>query len=449
MKFCRASGILFHPTSLPGEFGIGELGSQAIAWVDFLVDAGVKYWQVLPLNPTGYADSPYQAFSAFAGNPYLISLENLVEDGYLKNVDLNDRPDFPVEKVDFGALIPWKLKLLDQAYKRYKKNKKADCAAFVDENSNWLPDFALFMAIKEHFGGGSWVDWPEAYKTRHPETLAEFSNEHKDEIERQCFWQFLFYKQWLKLRAYANQKGIRIIGDIPIYVAHDSSDVWMHKELFSVDDLGHLELKSGVPPDDFSDEGQLWGNPLFKWEKHKETGYAWWKERLEQTLKIIDILRIDHFRGFAGYWEIPGDSNTAKNGMWVPGPGKDFFSTIQQDMGELPLIAEDLGVITPDVIELRDAFDLPGMKILQFAFDENPDHPFLPHMYPENCVAYTGTHDNETARSRFENDEKAKRFMQAYFHVQDPVNAWQFDRPVMGIKSRYRMCPDAGYPQPG
>ncbi len=399
MKFKRSSGILFHPTSFPGPYGIGDLGPEAYRFIDFLADTGSKLWQVLPLGPTGYGDSPYQCFSAFAGNPYLVSPDILMEQGLLTRDELADMPQWNPAQVDFGALFHWKPGLLEKAYRHFQSmdgELRHEFNHFRAENAFWLEDYALFMALKNAHGGRSWNEWDEPYRRREPDALQGAQQANEDAIAVVMFAQFLFFRQWNALRAYAHQKGIQIIGDIPIFVAMDSADAWSHPDLFFLDEAGQPTVVAGVPPDYFSTTGQLWGNPLYRWDVHKRTGYKWWIERIRFTLKTVDIVRIDHFRGFAGYWEVPGGAPTAEHGRWVAGPGADFFNAILGALGDLPIIAEDLGEITPDVIELRDSFHLPGMKIFQFGFS-GPDNPFLPHHYPENCVVYTGTHDNDTA----------------------------------------------------
>lgn len=400
MRFKRSSGILLHPTSLPGRFGIGDLGPVAHDWLDFLADAGCGLWQVLPLGPTGYGDSPYQCFSAFAGNPYLLSPEVLYEQGMLTADDLVELPAFPADRVDFGQVIPWKLRLLDRAYQRYQQRatveNREELQQFRRKNASWLEDFALFMALKEAHGGAPWVNWEPPLRDRQPAALEAARQQLRDAIERQVFRQFFFSKQWLALREHAHRLGIQIIGDAPIFVAHDSADVWSHPELFVLDAQGRPKIVAGVPPDYFSPTGQLWGNPLYRWQEHRRTGYAWWIARLKTLLDLVDIIRLDHFRGFAGYWAVPGRAKTAEKGRWLRGPGKHFLRAVQAALEDLPIIAEDLGVITPDVVDMRDSFGLPGMKILQFAFAGGPEDPFLPHHYPQNCVVYTGTHDNDT-----------------------------------------------------
>jgi 4-alpha-glucanotransferase len=411
--FERASGVLLHPTSLPGPDGIGDLGPQVYKWIDFLSDSGCALWQVLPLGPTGYGDSPYQCFSAFAGNPYLISADLLRADNLLIDSDFADRPAFPIERVDFGPTITWKLTLLDRAYGRFRSGDFAELrqafAKFQSRHASWLKDFALFMALKDAHQS-SWGYWPEPLRQRTPSVLKAARAEHAEAIEKHAFRQFLFYRQWSAVRAYAIDKGIKIIGDAPIFVAYDSADVWSHRELFYLDKAGQPTIVAGVPPDYFSPTGQLWGNPLYRWNVHHQAGYAWWIKRLRATFEQVDIVRLDHFRGFAGYWEVPAGSPTAETGKWKTGPGKKFFKALQDGLGDLPIIAEDLGKITPDVIDLRDSFNLPGMKILQFAFNGAlPTNPFLPHHYPSNCVVYTGTHDNDTIRGWFETASDSER----------------------------------------
>ncbi len=400
MSFNRSSGILLHPTSLPGEFGIGDIGPAATRWIDFLESSGTKLWQVLPLGPTGYADSPYQSFSAMAGNPYLISPELLYQDGLITKKQMNTHPDFPAEQVDYGTLIPWKIALLKEAYQKHKKTGKlaAEFDAYQEKNAAWLPEFALFMAMKQAHDLRPWVEWPEAQRDRQPQAMTAFKDANQGGIiEQHAFDQFLFDRQWTTVKEYANGKGIQIIGDIPIYVAHDSSDVWARPELWQLKKDGQPIVVAGVPPDYFSETGQLWGNPIYVWPLHAKENYAWWKKRIEAVLGQVDIIRLDHFRGFAGYWEVPASEKTAINGRWLPGPGALIFKALKEHLGGLPLIAEDLGVITPDVVALRKQFGLPGMKIFQFGLEGGNDDPFVPHNFEENCVAYTGTHDNDTS----------------------------------------------------
>jgi len=435
MKFDRSGGILLHPTSLPGPYGIGDLGPQAYRFVDWLSSTGCRLWQILPLGPTGFGDSPYQCFSAFAGNPYLISPDLLIQDGFLTRDDLQDMPSFSASRVDFGLLIPWKLGLLQKAFSRFPsapRELRDGFEYFCAQNVTWLDDFSLFMALKDANNGNAWNAWDQPLRTREQTALDQARKKLSELIQKHSFYQFLFFRQWESVRKYANGKNIKIIGDAPIFVAYDSADVWSHPDLFYLDESGSPTVVAGVPPDGFSATGQLWGNPLYRWDVHKESGYAWWVERIKFTLTTIDILRLDHFRGFAGYYEIPATDETAENGHWVPGPGSDLFHTIDAKLSDgaataeitLPIIAEDLGLVTPDVIALLDEFQLPGMKVLQFGFSE-PDNPFLPHNYVPYCVAYTGTHDNDTARGWFESaDDQERTFALKYLNTDGSNFAW-------------------------
>ncbi|MEO5859049.1 MAG: 4-alpha-glucanotransferase [Pyrinomonadaceae bacterium] len=400
MKFPRASGILLHPTSLPGEFGIGDLGPSAYEFVDLLAEAGQKYWQILPLGPTGFGDSPYQCFSAFAGNTLLISPEMLVNDEFLDVSILNDRPDFPDDKVDFGGVYKWKNSILPEAYRAFHQTTSVDLRGrfekFNQENGWWLEDYAAFRAIKAEQKGNAWYKWPDPLKLRIPEAVAAESERLYEQIQSEKLYQFIFYLQWGRLKDYATSKGIQMIGDIPIFVALDSSDVWCNQDKFKLNIDGSPKVVAGVPPDYFSKTGQLWGNPIYDWDAMRNDGFGWWISRVAATLRTVDIVRVDHFRGFAAAWEVPGGDETAENGRWVEVPGRELFSALNQALGELPIIAEDLGVITPDVEELRDGFGFPGMRILQFAFGGDAKNHDLPHNYIENCIAYTGTHDNDT-----------------------------------------------------
>ncbi len=445
MKLTRSAGILLHPTSLPGPFGIGDLGPSAYRFVDWLADAGCRLWQVLPLGPTGYGNSPYQGFSAFAGNPHLISLELLVQDGLLTEADLCDRPSFPASRVDFGRLIPWKLSMLERAFQRFEAapdSLRADFEAFCLEHASWLEDYALFMALKESQDGRAWNVWPQALRVRQASALEWARRELAAAVARFSFYQFLFFRQWSALRAHAHRRYIQIIGDIPIFVAHDSAEVWAHPELFCLDAHSNPTVVAGVPPDFFSPSGQLWGNPLYRWEVHKETSYQWWIDRFRAALKLVDLIRLDHFRGFAGYYEIPADHPTAEHGRWVPGPGSDFFRALQRSLGaELPIIAEDLGVITPDVSALLHEFHLPGMKVLQFGFSD-PRNPFLPHNYSSHCVAYTGTHDNDTSRGWFETAPPAEReFALRYLRTNETDFVWDLIRAVWASVAVFAIVP--------
>jgi len=419
MTIKRSSGILTHISSLPGKFGIGDAGKVAYKWVDFLDHSGIKYWQILPLNPTGYGDSPYQGLSAFAGNPLFIDLENLVDLGLITLSQISDHPHFPLQKVNFTQVNRWKTKILRIAFDEFIQGKNARILSgfedYYSENAQWLEDFALFMALRLEHQLASWKDWPEPLKMRERSALERYARENKREIQFHQFLQFLFHRQWSELKAYANAKGIQLIGDIPIFTGFDCADVWSNPHLFQLAEDREPLAVAGVPPDFFSSTGQLWGNPLYDWAAHKKEKYAWWTQRVKETLKTVDLIRLDHFRGFAGYYRIPGGAKTAEKGEWVPGPGKDLFDTLKKKLGDLPFIAEDLGVITDDVIELRDRYAFPGMKLLQFGFWESADHEFLPHNFPIHCVAYTGTHDNDTSKSWFRlAPEHERRFCASY-----------------------------------
>lgn len=400
MRFSRASGILLHPTSLPGRFGIGDLGPEAYRFVDFLAGAGQRLWQVLPLGPTGYGDSPYQCFSAFAGNPLLINLETLIDEKVLDPKDLENAPGFDPHRVDYGQVISYKLSILQKAYEYFRAHPPStledEFRSFCWDNGWWLHDYAVFMSVKEAHHGVVWTQWEEGIARRRPDAYAHWEKKLSVEIDTRKFWQFLFFKQWRKLKEYCNKKGISIIGDIPIYVAHDSADVWAQPEIFHLDERGNPLVVAGVPPDYFSQTGQLWGNPIYRWDKLEQSGFQWWIARFQETLRLIDIVRLDHFRGFESYWEVPATESTAVNGRWVAGPGRALFNALQNALGELKIIAENLGVITPEVEELRLDFEFPGMAILQFAFGSGPANPYLPHNFTHNLVAYTGTHDNDT-----------------------------------------------------
>lgn len=401
MKFPRRAGVLLHPTSLPSPAGIGDLGTGAYRFIDFLKQSRNKLWQVLPLNPTGYGDSPFQCFSASAGNPLLISLERLIEQGVLSQADLELHPSFPSDRVDYEAASHFKVPILTKAaqtfLKRAEGNERLDFERFCQTNANWLDDFALFMVCKNAHDGVRWTEWASDIAAREPRALQTWTVRFAAEIAVVKYWQFEFFQQWQALRSYAHEHGIRIIGDIPIYVAHDSADVWANRELFCLEPQGNPLKVAGVPPDYFSATGQLWGNPIFNWKLLKSTGYKWWVERFRAAFGLYDIVRIDHFRGFEAYWEVPAKESTALNGRWIKGPGAELFSTLQQELGELPIIAENLGVITLEVEQIRQQFGFPGMAILQFAFGNDPQGPsFRPHNYVRNLVAYTGTHDNDT-----------------------------------------------------
>lgn len=423
MEFERASGVLLHPTALPGKYGIGELGSSAYEFIDFLKDSSQRLWQIMPLGPTGYGDSPYACFSAFAGNPLLISFETLSEQNLLSKNDLAELPPFPDDKVEYGSVIEYRYRLLQKSFDNFTSSGnvslKAEFEQFCSENQAWLDDYALFMALKETHRGATWNTWGWELATRQPDVIKRSQRR----LEKQClahkYFQFLFFKQWFALKHYANQNEIKIIGDIPIFVAYDSADVWANPNLFYLDENGRPTVVAGVPPDYFSATGQLWGNPIYRWDGLAQTGYAWWIERIKACFTIVDIIRIDHFRGFESYWEVPASETTAINGRWVKGPGAELFYAVEAALGKLPIIAEDLGVITAEVDALRNSLEFPGMHILQFAFSSDAANRDLPHNYPRNCVVYTGTHDNDTAMGWFtgsstENERKlALKYMGA------------------------------------
>ena len=397
----RSSGILLSVTSLPSRYGIGCFSKAAYDFVDDLAEAGQTYWQILPLGPTSYGDSPYQTFSTIAGNPYLISLEDLIEEGVLTAQEC-DAVDFGTdpERVDYGKMSENRLTLLRKAYERSDISRNPDYRKFAEENRDWLPDYALFMALKKHFNNAAWTQWPQDIRLRWGFALDYYRRELYFEIEFQQYLQFVFFSQWKRLKDYANEKGIKIIGDIPIYVAQDGVDRWTHAELFQVDEENNLSAVAGCPPDSFSADGQIWGNPLYRWDYHRATGYDWWINRLYHTFRLYDAVRLDHFRGFDEFFSVPVDAKSALEGHWEKGPGMELFETLRWRLGEQELIVEDLGLMTDSVRKLVKDSGFPNMKVLQFAFD--PDdigaaNDYLPHNYDRNCVVYTGTHDNETA----------------------------------------------------
>lgn len=397
----RASGILMHITSLPSPYGVGTMGKQAYKFVDFLEKAGQSDWQILPLTPTGYGDSPYQSCSTFAGNHYLIDLDMLIQDGLLERSEVEairwfDRED----KVDFGLLYNNRLKVLRLAYGRFQADEEFE--RFCMDNGSWLPDFALFMALKDRFGGKPWYQWDKALKFRDPDAIWNARQELRGQIRFYSFIQFIFFRQWNALRAYAHDKGIRIIGDVPIYVPYDSVDVWSNPELFQMDEKLDPVAVAGCPPDAFTADGQLWGNPLYRWDVLAQEGYGWWLRRLEAAGKLYDVIRMDHFRGFESYWAVPYGDKNARGGKWIKGPGMEFIDAVKKGLPQLQLIAEDLGYLTQEVLDLRDGSGFPGMKVLGFAFDSREPSDYLPHTYTRNTVCYTGTHDNMTTRQWFD-----------------------------------------------
>ncbi len=396
----RESGILLHPTSLPGPHGIGDLGTEARRFVDFLEAAGQRLWQMLPLGPTGLGNSPYAAPSAMAGNPLLISLDVLAKEGFLAEGELEAGSRLPTDYVDYEGVAGFKMPLLRQAYRRFRDTaspgQRSEFDRYCRDNRSWLEDYALFTAVKEAHGGGPWLQWERGIATRQPEALERWRQQLSEEIQFRSFTQFEFARQWRVLKHYANERGVRIVGDIPIFGALDSADVWSRREIFHLDEGGNPTVVSGVPPDYFARTGQRWGNPIYRWDVLAEEGYDWWIRRFQAVLTQVDLVRIDHFRGFQAYWEIPAQYRTAERGRWVEGPGEALFRAVEQALGPLPVIAEDLGIITPEVEALRDKLGFPGMKVLQFAFDDGPRNPHLPHNYVRRCVVYTGTHDNDT-----------------------------------------------------
>ncbi len=425
MKFSRASGILLHPTSLPSPFGIGDLGASAYEFIDFLVASGQTLWQILPLGPTGYEHSPYTMnFSAFAGNPLLIDLNALAAEGWLEADAFQPLTGINPVRVSFSRVIPYKMGYLQQACDRFQKSAASHPAfeQFCEAQSIWLEDYVLFMALLEAHDGSDWHTWERAIARREPAALQEQAEVLGDRLFFHRFVQFKFFEQWTTLRTYANERNIRIIGDISIYVCHNSSDVWANPEIFQLDpDTLAPAYIAGVPPDYFSATGQLWGNPVYDWDKLLDTQFAWWIERFRATLQYVDIVRVDHFRGFEAYWRVPASEETAMNGEWVPTPGVEFFETLKATLGDLPILAEDLGIITPEVEALRDDFEFPGMRILQFAFGDDARNPYLPHNYVNNTVVYTGTHDNDTTVGWWQQASPEEKLTVArYLGLDDP-----------------------------
>ena len=436
MRFHRASGVLLHLSSLPGPHGSGDFGSEAYHFVDWLVGAGQKLWQLLPLAGIGPGNSPYMSNSAFAGNVLLIDLAELRTQGWLDAADLNALPGLTDNKVDFACMVPFRMQRLAKAASRFATaataEQQQDYARFLSEQSSWLDDYALFMSLCEEFEWRDWCDWPPALARREPAALATAREQHAQRI---AFWQFCqwrFHRQWAALKAYANGKGVEIIGDTPIFIAYLSAEVWANQHLFDLDDHGRPNAVAGVPPDFFSATGQRWGNPLYRWKAHAKDGFAWWVERIRRTFEMVDIVRIDHFRGFAGYWEIPADAPTAVTGRWVPGPGAPLFKAISKALGPMPIIAEDLGVITPDVDALRRKFGFPGMSVLQFAFAGEPTDRYLPHNHEHDTVVYAGTHDNDTSAGWWASaSDKELHFARGYLATDGHDISWSLIRAAM------------------
>ncbi len=439
--FPRSSGILLHPTSLPGKYGIGDLGEWAYHFVDWLVSAKQSIWQMLPLGPTSYGDSPYQTLSAFAGNTLLISLDRLVEQGWLSASDLADVPPFPEDHVDFGWVIPYHEAKLELAYRNFKAHatpeQLAPFDAWCEEEDFWLDDYALFLSIKHEYDGHPWVEWEPAIALRDPQALVDAHDRHLDTIDQVKFHQWLFAEQWRAIKQYANERGVRLVGDIPIFIAHDSADVWANRDLFYLDKTGNPEIVAGVPPDYFSETGQRWGNPLYKWSLMERDGYRWWILRFKAMLQQVDLVRIDHFRGFEAFWAVPSSEPTAMKGEWMPGPGLPFFNVVKAALAfdSLPIIAEDLGVITPPVEAMRDTLNLPGMLILQFAWgDLSGEARFLPHNHRPHSIVYTGTHDNNTTNGWWftdEIDDVIRNHMTAYIDHRIAEPNWEMIRLAM------------------
>ncbi len=444
----RMSGVLAHPTSFPSPYGIGDLGQGAYDFIDFLVRSKQTLWQVLPLGPTGYGDSPYQSYSSFAGQTLCISPERMVTDGLLTEADIADPPVSFSDKADYGSVIWYKTKLYQKAYENFQLlDRHCDFIrgyqAFCEEHRSWLEDFALYAALKEYNGGKPWLEWEDDLRVPNTLVISHYQSQLKDSITYFKFLQYLFYKQWFELKNYANDRGIFIVGDIPIFVALDGCDTWANQSLFQLDSRGFPTVVSGVPPDYFSATGQLWGNPLYDWDKMRHNHYDWWIHRIKHQLHLTDYLRIDHFRGFEAYWAVPYGETTAINGTWKAGPYMDFFYALRNALGDnLPIFAEDLGVITPEVEKLRDDFHLPGMKILQFAFEDLNDNHFLPYNYPENCICYTGTHDNDTTLGWYQNARpECREKVRAYMNTNGTDIAWDFIRLALSSPARYAVIP--------
>jgi len=450
----RLAGVLLHPTSLPGRYGIGELGGEAIRFLDFLARSRQRLWQVLPLGPTGYGDSPYQCFSAFAGNPLLVSLDRLVEQGLLTAEDVAGA-SFPAHQVDYGAVIAFKQPRLETAWRRARDRRDVMAAfeTFCHEQSSWLEDYGTFIAVKEAHGNESWTKWEPDIRARKPRALQKWRREKKDAIQARQFAQYLFFSQWAAVKEAAHARGIEVMGDIPIFVAHDSADVWAHPDLFRLADDGTPEAMAGVPPDYFSATGQLWGNPIYRWDAMAKAGYSWWVDRFRATFEMVDRVRIDHFRGFEAYWEIPGGEKTAVHGKWVKGPGAALFEAVRKELGPLPIVAENLGVITPEVEALREKFGFPGMAILQFAWGSDPQgSTFLPHNYERRLVAYTGTHDNDTtvgwwtsgvgdSTRTHEEVEREHDFVRRYMNTDAREIQWDFIRTLLASVADVAIVP--------
>lgn len=444
----RTSGILLPVSSIPSAYGIGSFSKEAYEFVDFLERAGQSYWQILPLGPTGYGDSPYQSFSTFAGNPYYIDLEELIEEGLLTKEQCEAR-DFGANEayVDYEKIYKSRFVVLKEAFDNSRIEENEDFQAFAKENAFWLSDYSLYMAVKDSYKGKSWSEWDEDIRLRRPEAIERYRNQLKEEILFYEFQQYLFDTQWRKLKKYANDRGVKIIGDIPIYVALDSADTWANPELFQLDENRRPTGVAGCPPDAFSATGQLWGNPLYKWDYHKETEYAWWIQRISYCYKLYDVVRIDHFRGFDEYYNIPFGDTTAEFGRWEKGPGYDLFKVMKKKIGDKPIIAEDLGFLTPTVNQLLKKSGYPGMKVLQFAFDSREESDYLPHNYTANSVVYTGTHDNDTTVGWYQVINRRDRsFAKKYLNIKSSRELeWNFIRAALGSVSDTAVIPMQDY----
>jgi len=434
----RKSGILLHITSLPNKYGIGTLGKEAYSFIDFLKNSEQKLWQILPIGHTGYGNSPYQTYSAFAGNPLLISLEKLKDDKLISVINCEE--NFDNKNVDFERVIPFKEKTLELAFTNFKLTDK-NFINFCNSEEYWLDDYSLFMALKKYFNNKSWIDWDENIRNRNKEAIIFYEKKLATEINFFKFTQYIFYKQWNELKKYANQKNVEIIGDIPIFVSFDSSDAWGNTEIFDFDENNNPKNIAGVPPDYFSSTGQLWGNPLYNWKKLEENNFQWWILRFKKMLEIFDIIRVDHFRGFEAFWSVPFGSENAINGKWIKAPGKLLFNEIKKQLGDLPIIAEDLGIITKEVEDLRDEFHFPGMKILQFAFESDMNNAYLPHNYIENCIVYTGTHDNDTTLGWYQKlSPSQKKFVDNYINSNDDI-CWRMIKLAWKSKAKIAIAP--------
>ncbi|MFC1871823.1 4-alpha-glucanotransferase [Chloroflexota bacterium] len=458
MDLPRASGILLHPISLPGPFGIGDLGPEAYKFVDFLVSTDQRLWQILPLGHTSYGNSPYMCLSAFGGNPYLISLERLVDDGLLDSTDILNPPDFPNNRVDYGRAINYKMSLLVKSFEKFKEQNSTkyleDFYTFSETNAFWLEDYALFTSLKEAHNGQVWTKWEEGTSTRQLDALVQWRNKLADNIQFWKYVQYQFFKQWLNLKSYCNEKGIRIIGDVPIYVAHDSAEVWAHRKQFHLDEQGNPIVVGGVPPDYFSATGQRWGNPIYQWDMMAQRGYRWWIDRFRTNFTLVDMVRLDHFRGYQAYWEIPETEPTAVKGRWVKGPAIALFNAVKEALGDVQMIAEDLGVITPEVDNLREQVGFPGMRILQMAFGSDAKAPdYRPHNHIANCAVYTATHDHNTTVGWFTTEpgtqttqtadevKKEREYALKYLGTDGSEIHWDFIRLALSSVARIAISP--------